>query len=189
MFYVNKMVIGKNCLIMVYVYVVYDCIFGDYVILVNNVVLVGYVEIEDWVILEVLVVVQQFICIGQYSFIVGGLLVCKSVLFYICVVCELFSYVGVNNVGLICCNFIIEQINWIYDIYCIMFVKGYNFFNVLEIVELLMEFSVEKDNILQFVWFIECGIFRGFNQFNGSEFYEDQVYWSCKMLLVGMDIV
>ena len=69
--------------------------------------------------------------------------------------------------------FTTEQINRIHDIYRIMFVKGYNLSNALEIVESSMEPSAEKDNILQFVRSTERGILRGFNQLNGSELYED----------------
>lgn len=44
------MIIGLCCLLMVNVYVVYDCVLGDDIILVNNVVVVGYVYIDDFVI-------------------------------------------------------------------------------------------------------------------------------------------
>ncbi|MEL7249977.1 MAG: acyl-ACP--UDP-N-acetylglucosamine O-acyltransferase [Bacteroidota bacterium] len=171
--YANKTVIGKNCLIMAYAHVAHDCILGDHVILANNVALAGHVTIEDWAILEALAAVQQFTRIGQHSFIAGGSLVRKSVPPYIRAAREPLSYVGVNKVGLTRRNFTTEQINQIHDIYRIMFVKGYNLTNALEIVDSSIEPSLEKDYILEFVRSTERGILRGFNQLNGSELYED----------------
>lgn len=67
--------IGLNNLLMVNVYVVYDCVIGDNIILVNNVVVVGYVEIGDYVILGGIIVVYQFCKIGVYVFIGGGVII------------------------------------------------------------------------------------------------------------------
>lgn len=171
--YANRTVVGKNCLIMAYAHVAHDCILGDHVILANNVALAGHVVIEDWAILEALAAVQQFTRIGQHSFIAGGSLVRKSVPPYIRAAREPLSYVGVNNVGLTRRNFTTEQINRIHDIYRIMFVKGYNLSNALEIVDSSIEPSEEKANILEFIRSTERGILRGFNHVNGSELYED----------------
>lgn len=38
--------------------------------------------------------------IGNYVFVIGGLLVRKDVFLYVKVVCELFFYVGINFIGL-----------------------------------------------------------------------------------------
>lgn len=171
--YANKTVIGKQCLIMAYAHVAHDCVLGDHVILANNVALAGHVEIEDWAILEALAAVQQFTRIGQHSFIAGGSLVRKSVPPYIRAAREPLSYVGVNKVGLSRRNFTVDQINHIHEIYRIMFVKGYNLSNALEIVDSSIDASEEKSNILKFIRSTERGILRGFNQLNGSELYED----------------
>lgn len=171
--YADKTVVGKNCLIMAYVHVAHDCVLGDHVILVNNVNLAGHVEIEDWAILEGQVAVQQFTRIGQHSFIAGGSLVRKSVPPYVRAAREPLCYVGVNKIGLERRKFTSEQINRIQDIYRILFVKGYNMKNALEVLEETMEASHEKSNILAFIEKAESGILRGFNQLNGSELYED----------------
>ena len=97
----------------------------------------------------------------------------KSVPPYIRAAREPLSYVGVNKVGLQRRNFTTEQINRIHDIYRIMFVKGYNMTNALEIVDSSIEASEEKRNILEFIRSTDRGILRGFNQLNGSELYED----------------
>ncbi len=171
--FAKKTVVGKNCLLMAYVHVAHDCILGDQVILANNVNLAGHVEVEDWAILEGQVGVQQFTRIGQHSFIAGGSLVRKSVPPYVRAAREPLCYVGVNKIGLERRNFSLAQINQIHDIYRILFVKGYNMKNALEVVEESIESSTEKDNILEFIRGAESGILRGFNQLNGSELYED----------------
>lgn len=174
--YAKKTVVGKNCLLMAYSHVAHDCILGDHVILANNVTLAGHVEIEDWAILEGLVAVQQFTRIGQHCFIAGGSLVRKSVPPYIRAAREPLSYAGVNKVGLSRRNFSTEQINQIHEIYRIMFVKGYNTTNALDLVQSNIEASPEKEHVLHFIQAVLAagkGILRGFNQLNVTELYED----------------
>lgn len=45
--------IGNDNNLMSYVYIGYDCIVGNYCLLVLNVGLVGYVEVDDFVIISV----------------------------------------------------------------------------------------------------------------------------------------
>lgn len=166
--YANKTVVGKHCLLMAYVHVAHDCILGDRVILANNVNLAGHVEIQDWAILEGLVAVQQFVKIGQHSFIAGGSLVRKNVPPYVKAAREPLSYAGVNNIGLRRRNFTEDQIQNIQDIYRILFVKGYNTSHALEIIEGELEISTERENILQFIKGADAGIMRSFQKVNGT---------------------
>ncbi len=167
--YANKTVVGENCLLMAYCHLAHDCILGDNVILANNVTLAGHVQIDDWAILEGLVAVQQFTYIGQHSFIAGGSLVRKSVPPFVRAAREPLSYVGVNRIGLTRRNFTQDQINLILDIYRILFVKGYNLGNALEVVKDTFAPSPEKEQIVKFIKQCEeKGIIRGFNQ-NGAE--------------------
>lgn len=167
--YAKKTAVGKNCLLMAYSHLAHDCVLGDNVILANNVTLAGHVEIDDWAILEGLVAVQQFTKIGQHSFIAGGSLVRKSVPPFVRAAREPLSYVGVNRIGLTRRGFSQDQINLIHDIYRILFVKGYNLSNALEVVKDTFAPSVEKDHIVDFIRRCEeKGILRGFSQ-NGSE--------------------
>jgi len=167
--YANKTVVGENCLLMAYCHLAHDCILGNNIILANNVTLAGHVEIDDWAILEGLVAVQQFTYIGQHSFIAGGSLVRKSVPPYVRAAREPLSYVGVNRIGLARRGFSQEQINLILDIYRILFVKGYNLGNALEVVKDTFAHSIERNSIVEFIKKSEeKGIIRGFNQ-NGGE--------------------
>ncbi len=171
--YANKTVVGSHCLLMAYVHVAHDCILGDHVILANNVNLAGHVEIADWAILEGLVAVQQFTKIGIHSFVAGGSLVRKNVPPYIKAAREPLAYAGVNSIGLKRRQFTPEQINNIHEIYRILFVKGYNITNALQIIDDSFDSSVEKENIVSFIRKADSGIVKGFQQVNGSNVYED----------------
>lgn len=172
--YAEKTVVGKHCLLMAYAHVAHDCILGDHVILANNVALAGHVEIDDWAILEGLVAVQQFTKIGAHSFIAGGSLVRKSVPPYVRAAREPLRYVGVNKIGLSRREFTPEQITRIHDIYRIIFVKGYNLTNAIEIVETSFTDTAEKAHILDFIQNVKTGILRGYTQLKMSEeVYED----------------
>lgn len=173
----GKTVIGNDCLLMAYAHVAHDCVLGDRVILANNVNLAGHVEIEDWAILEGLVAVQQFIRIGAHAFVAGGSLVRKNVPPYIRAAREPLTYIGINHVGLTRRAFTTEQINLIKEIYHVIFVKGYNTTNALNVVEQQFSDSPEKETILTFIRQSELakvkGIVKGMGQLNGSNVYED----------------
>ncbi len=171
--YANKTEVGSHCLLMAYVHVAHDCHIGDYVILANNVNLAGHVEIQDWAILEGLVAVQQFMRIGNHSFIAGGSLVRKNVPPYVKAAREPLSYAGVNITGLRRRNFSEKQIDNIKEIYRILFVKGYNTSHALEIIEDSLEPTPERENIISFIRGADPGIMRGFQQINGSNVDED----------------
>lgn len=161
-----KTTVGDHCLLMAYVHVAHDCQIGNQVILANNTNLAGHVVIQDHAILEGLVAVQQFVKIGAHSFIAGGSLVRKSVPPYVKAAREPLSYVGVNSVGLHRRGFKDEAIKAIQDIYRILFVKGNNLGNSLEIVETTIDISPEREAILEFIRNADRGIMRGFQQTN-----------------------
>ena len=173
--FAEKTVVGSDCLLMAYVHVAHDCILGDHVVLANNVNLAGHVIVEDWAIIEGQVGVQQFTRIGQHSFIAGGSLVRKSVPPFIRAAREPLSYIGVNKVGLERRNFTADQINRIHDIYRILFVKGFNLSNALEVIEEEIPACEERDCIVRFITETgEKGILRGFQPINGNRVYEDR---------------
>lgn len=173
--FANRTAVGSHCLLMAYVHIAHDCILGDHIILANNVTLAGHVIIEDWAILEGLAAVQQFIRIGQHSFIAGGSLVRKNVPPYVKAAREPLSYAGVNHIGLKRRNFTTEQINHIQEIYRILFVKGYNVTHAVQIIEDSLQNTPEKDIILSFIKSADPGIMRGFQTINGRQVNEDPV--------------
>ena len=68
----GETVIGSHCMFMAYSHIAHDCIVGDNVIMANAVQLAGHVEVGRNVIISGLSAVQQFIRIGEYSFLGGA---------------------------------------------------------------------------------------------------------------------
>lgn len=157
----GKTKIGNNCLLMAYVHIAHDCNVGNNVILANCVNLAGHIHIEDFAILEGLVAVQQFVTIGEHSFISGGSLVRKNVPPYVKAAREPLSYAGINTIGLKRRGFSNDTVLQIEDIYRTIYVRGYNMTKALSIVEQEAPASKEKDKILQFIRSSTNGIMRG----------------------------
>jgi len=144
-------VIGDNTLLMAYSHVAHDCIIGKNVVMANGATLGGHIVIEDWAILGGLVAVHQFCRIGGHSIIAGGSLVNKDVPPYSKAARMPISYVGINSIGLRRRGFSSEVINQIQDIYRIIYLKGYNVSQAVEIIEAKVEATQERDEILAFI--------------------------------------
>lgn len=156
-----KTSIGNNCMIMAYAHVAHDCIIGNNVILANYVGLAGHVTIEDFVIIEGYTAIQQFIVIGAHSFLAGTSKVRKNVPPFIRVARDPLQYIGVNTVGLSRRGFDKETINQIEDIYRLIFVRGHNVTNALELVEQEITDSEIKKQIVNFIKTSQDGIVKG----------------------------
>lgn len=153
--------IGNNCLLMAYTHLGHDCIIGNNVIIANSGNLAGHITVEDHVIIEGVVAAQQFINIGAHSFIAGASLVRKSVPPYVRVAREPLQFIGVNTIGLARRGFDKDVIKAIEDIYRIIFVRGHNISNALEIVEAEIPDSPQKRQILDFIKSQKEGIIKG----------------------------
>jgi len=153
--------IGNNCLIMAYAHVAHDCILGNNIILANYVGLAGHITIEDFVIIEGYTAIQQFITIGAHSFLAGASKVRKNVPPFIRVARDPLQYIGVNTVGLTRRGFEKEVINQIEDIYRLMFVRGHNVTNALELIEQEIPASDVKTQIIEFIKNSKDGIVKG----------------------------
>lgn len=153
--------VGDNCLIMAYAHVAHDCIIGNNVILANYVGLAGHITIEDFVIIEGYAAIQQFITIGAHSFLAGASKVRKNVPPFIRVARDPLQYIGVNTVGLSRRGFDKEVINQIEDIYRLLFVRGHNVTNALELIEQEIPASNIKTQIVDFIRNSKDGIVKG----------------------------
>jgi UDP-N-acetylglucosamine acyltransferase len=153
--------IGNNCLLMAYTHLGHDCILGNNIIIANSGNLAGHITIEDHVIIEGIVAAQQFVNIGAHSFIAGASLVRKSVPPYVRVAREPLQFIGVNTVGLARRGFNKEVIKNIEDIYRIIFVRGHNISNALEIVEKEIPDTAERHQIVNFIREQKDGIIKG----------------------------
>jgi UDP-N-acetylglucosamine acyltransferase len=155
-------VVGNNTLLMAYVHVAHDCIVGNNVVLANSANLGGHVVIDDWAIVGGLVGIHQFVHIGMHSMIAGGVMIRKDVPPYTKAAREPISYVGVNSIGLRRRGFSTETINHIQDIYRIIYLKGNNNSQAVEILEAEVEATPERDEVLSFIAHSSRGIMKGY---------------------------
>jgi len=153
-----KTVVGKNCLLMGYVHIAHDCLIGDNCILANYTGLSGHTIIGDWAILEGKVGTQQFIHIGAHAFIAGATLVRKNVPPFVKAAREPISYMGVNVIGMRRRGISDDDILEIQNIYRVMFQKGLNVSQAIEIIEKEFKDGDKKRMILDFVKASEKGI-------------------------------
>lgn len=153
--------VGSNCLLMAYVHVAHDAAIGDNCIIANSANIAGHVDIEDWVVIEGVVAIQQFIRVGQHSFIAGGSLVRKNVPPFVKAAREPLSFAGVNTIGLRRRGFANEAIAHIEDVYRMIYVHNSNMSRAIHAAELELPVSEEKSTILQFIRESDKGIIRG----------------------------
>src|SRR6478609_1233411 len=143
--------VGDNCLIMCYTHLGHDCSIGNNVIIANNGSLAGHIVVDDFVILEGVVAAQQFVHIGAHAFVAGASLIRKSIPPYIRVAREPLQFIGVNTIGLTRRGFDKDVIKQIEDIYRIIFVRGHNLSNALDIVESEMPDTAIRQEITGFI--------------------------------------
>jgi UDP-N-acetylglucosamine acyltransferase len=159
----HRTVIGRNCLIMAYVHVAHDCIVGNNVILANTVQLAGHVNIGDFATIGGATAVHQFVKIGAYVMIAGGSLVRKDVPPYVTAAREPLSYAGINSIGLRRKGFSNEKINEIQEVYRRIYLRGKNNTKALDLIQLEMPSSKERDEILNFIRTSDRGVMKGYN--------------------------
>lgn len=153
--------VGDNCLLMAYVHIAHDVVVGNNCILANTANIAGHVIIDDFVIVEGVVAVQQFVRIGTHSFVAGGSLVRKNVPPFIKAAREPLTFAGVNTIGLRRRGFSAEAIAGIEDVYRIIYIHNSNISTALNVAELELPASPEKELILQFIRESDKGIIRG----------------------------
>ncbi|SOE19595.1 acyl-[acyl-carrier-protein]--UDP-N-acetylglucosamine O-acyltransferase [Spirosomataceae bacterium TFI 002] len=155
-----KTVVGANCLIMAYVHIAHDCILGDSVILANCVQLAGHISVGDHVFIGGTSAVHQFVKIGNHAMIAGGSLVRKDVPPFAKAAREPISYAGVNSIGLRRRGFTNEKIAEIQELYRILYLKGLNNSEAMNKIELELEATTERDEVLNFIRSSERGIIK-----------------------------
>jgi UDP-N-acetylglucosamine acyltransferase len=157
-------VIGDNTLLMAYVHIAHDCVIGNNVILANAANLAGHITIDDWAIVGGMVAIHQFVRIGAHCMVSGGSLVRKDVPPFTKAAREPLSYVGVNSIGLRRRGYTAEQITNMQDIYRIIYLKGYNVSQAVEIIEADVPATPERDEILSFITNSSRGIMKGYSK-------------------------
>ncbi len=157
-------VIGDNSLIMAYAHIAHDCVIGNNVIMSNAAMLAGHITIDDWAIVGGMAAIHQFVHVGSHTMVAGGSLVRKDVPPFAKAAREPLSYVGVNSIGLRRRGFSTETINNIQEIYRIIYLKGYNVTQAVEIIEAELPATQERDEILTFISNSSRGIMKGYSK-------------------------
>ena len=159
----GKTVVGSNCLLMAYVHVAHDCVIGDNAIIVNSVQIAGEVEVGEWAIIGGTSAVHQFTKIGKHAIISGGSLVKQDVPPYVTAAHEPLAYVGVNSIGLKRRNFTNDDINFIQEIYRLLFQSGLNTSQALEKIEADIKNNLIKSTIVDFIKNSQRGLIKGYH--------------------------
>lgn len=92
--------VGSGNLLMNYVHIAHDCIFGDANILANGVQLGGHVTIENYVVVGALSGVHQFVRLGESALIGAGSMVSQDVPPFCNATGDRARLHGLNNLGL-----------------------------------------------------------------------------------------
>jgi len=158
----GKTIVEDNTLLMAYVHVAHDCHIKKNCIIANAVNIAGHVILGEHVSIGGMTAIQQFVTIGDHSYITGGSLVRKNVPPFVKAGREPLSYVGVNRIGLERRGYTSDSINRIQDIYRYLFVKGWSITKAIEYINREVEDSPERAVILDFIDQSERGLMRGF---------------------------
>ncbi len=153
-----KTQIGSRCLLMAYVHVAHDCLIGDNVILSNAINMAGHVTIESFATIGGMTPIHQFVRIGSYSFIGGGLRVSKDVPPYILAAGEPLKFAGVNRVGLSRRGFSSDTMETIRLAYKTIYRSGMNVTQAIEKLKSQKDIIPEVQYIINFVESSKRGI-------------------------------
>ena len=157
-----RTIIGENCLLMAYTHVAHDCIIGDNCILANTVQVAGHVVIEEFAIVGGASAVHQFVKIGAHVMVSGGSLIRKDVPPYTKAAREPLSYSGINSIGLRRRGFSSNKIMEIQEIYRYLYLRGLNNSKAIDLIELELNPSKERDEIVKFVRNSDRGVMKGY---------------------------
>ncbi|MBK6526942.1 MAG: acyl-ACP--UDP-N-acetylglucosamine O-acyltransferase [Crocinitomicaceae bacterium] len=146
-----KTVVGSNCLLMCYVHIAHDCIVGNNVIIANYSGIAGHCVIEDWVVIEGMCGLQQFIHVGEHSFIAGMSQVRKDVPPFVRVAREPLTFAGVNAIGLRRRGTSDETVKIIEDIYRNLFILNNSIPSGVAVIEKEIPDCEEKRKVLDFI--------------------------------------
>ena len=148
---------------MAYVHVAHDCEIGNNCILVNSVQLAGHVTIDDHAIIGGSSAIHQFVKVCAHVMVSGGSLVRKDVPPYTKAAREPLTYCGINSFGLRRRGFSSEKINEIQEVYRYLFLKGLNNSKAVDLVELELSPSKERDEIINFIRNSDRGVMKGYS--------------------------
>jgi UDP-N-acetylglucosamine acyltransferase len=157
-----KTVVGNDCLLMAYVHIAHDCYIGNHCILANAVQVAGHVVIDDFAIIGGASAVHQFVKVGAHVMVSGGSLIRKDVPPYTKAAREPLSYSGINSIGLRRRGYQSEKIMEIQEIYRYLYLRGLNNSKAIDLIELELRPSKERDEIVKFIRNSDRGVMKGY---------------------------
>jgi len=113
--------IGNENYLMAYSHVAHNCKVGNNVLLVNGATLGGFVEVEDFAYISAFVPVHQWVRIGAYSIIGGGLRIIKDLVPFAMAAGSPLRVVSYNSRGLRKYGFSDERLDEIKKAFRILF--------------------------------------------------------------------
>ncbi len=143
--------IGNGNYLMAYSHVAHNCKVGSNVLLVNGATLGGFVEVEDFAYISAFVPVHQWVRIGAYSIIGGGLRIIKDLIPFAMAAGSPLRVVSYNSRGLRRNGFSGERIDEIKKAFRILFGSKLNTSQAVE--KLKNDFKNNKDieRIIKFI--------------------------------------
>jgi UDP-N-acetylglucosamine acyltransferase len=123
----------------------------------------GHVVVEDYAIIGGSSALHQFVKIGAHVMVSGGSLVRKDVPPYTKAAREPLTYSGINSIGLRRRGYSSEKIQEIQEIYRYLFMKGLNNSKAIDLIELELPPSKERDEIINFIRTSDRGVMKGYS--------------------------
>ena len=157
----GKTVVGSGNLLMAYVHIGHDCVFGNNIIVSNACQFAGEVEVNDFAVIGGGSLVHQFTRVGRYVMVQGGTRFGKDIPPYVMIGREPAAFEGLNLIGLKRRGFTTAQIGEAQEVYKYLYQSGLNTTQALEAITANMERTELVGEIVDFVKSSQRGIIRG----------------------------
>lgn len=152
--------IGEENYLMAYSHVAHNCIIGNNVLLVNGATLGGFVEVEDFAYISAFVPVHQWVKIGAYSIIGGGLRIIKDLIPFAMAAGSPLRVVSYNSRGLRRNGFSSDRIEEIKKAFRILFRSGLNTRQAIERLKKDFKGNEDIEHIIKFISESRRGIIK-----------------------------
>lgn len=143
--------VGNDNFIMAYAHVAHNCTVGNGVVLANSVNMAGHVSIADFVTIGGVTVIHQFVRVGRYSLIGGGLRIPMDVPPFVKVAGYPAKVNGLNTIGLARHGITPETRRILKDAYKLMFHSDLNVSQAVKRIRSEIEPIPEIVHLLEFV--------------------------------------
>jgi UDP-N-acetylglucosamine acyltransferase len=143
--------IGNDNYLMAYSHVAHNCKIGNGVLLVNGATLGGHVEIEDFAYISAFVPIHQWVKIGAYSLIGGGLRITKDLVPFALAAGSPLRIISPNFRGLRRNGFESKRIEDIKEAFRILFRSRLNTKQAVEKLKEDFEGNKDIEHIIKFI--------------------------------------